>query len=177
MTEPPDIHVIGADRGIEVTIVISAAAWDSPEEAEARERAEALLWENLDPLQRHDYKSNNAFNVMGSDGRRYRITNALNYNVTSDIGQTLCAIPKTWRIPHPDMLLAQKLWIEANAPGFLATAFKGSFHPKLTPRSYPPLRPRQFVDLASRRAGVVSFVGFTFLGVFSMCFSLLTLIA
>jgi len=92
-------------------------AADSP-----RQRALALLWRFLSRAQREDLWHRHYFDVVGSDGRCYRLSAATRvYNIHElETGMRYCAGPAG--VPMGDYLLGQKLWLETDAPGLLWTA-------------------------------------------------------
>ena len=90
--------------------------------ASPRQRALALLWRFLSKAQREDLWHRRHFDVIGSDGRRYRLgAGSRVYNI-HDLagGMRYCAGPAG--VPMGDYLLAQKLWLEDDAPGLLWVA-------------------------------------------------------
>jgi hypothetical protein len=90
--------------------------------ASPRQRALALLWRFLSKAQREDLWHRHYFDVVGSDGRRYRLNAASRVYNIHDLagGMRYCAGPAG--VPMGDYLLAQKLWLEDDAPGLLWVA-------------------------------------------------------
>ena len=87
-----------------------------------RQRALALLWRFLSGAQREDLWRRHYFDVIGSDGRRYRLSAATRVYNIHDVagGMRYCAGPTG--VPMGDFLLGQKLWLEADAPGLIWVA-------------------------------------------------------
>lgn len=115
-------------------------------------RAKALLCRHLADKQRRTLRGADFFDVTGSDGRRYRITKALSHNVVLLRGGidevashtplepgdvTFCVIndyePLGGWLPVYDLMLAQKLLLEVNAPEFLDTAVVRRIQEPLSP--------------------------------------------
>ena len=95
------------------------------EDRRARERALNLLVECLTPGQRAEFERTSAFKVRGKSGQLYRITYATTANVEvleqpGMVIRRLCAGPVG--VPIPDVMLAQKLMLEANEAEFLRIA-------------------------------------------------------
>jgi hypothetical protein len=87
--------------------------------ASPRQRALALLWRYLSKAQREDLWHRHYFDVIGSDGRSYRLNAGTRVYNIHDLagGVRYCAGPPG--VPMGDYLLAQKLWLEDDAPGLL----------------------------------------------------------
>lgn len=87
--------------------------------ASPRQRALALLWRFLSKAQREDLWHRRYFDVIGSDGRRYRLSAGSRVYNIHDLaaGMRYCAGPAG--VPMGDYLLAQKLWLEDDALGLL----------------------------------------------------------
>jgi hypothetical protein len=87
-----------------------------------RLRAWTLLWRFLSAEQRRDLWWWQHFDVIGSDARRYRLSAVTRaYNILDVMAHVrYCAGPEA--VPMGDYLLAQKLWLEADAPGLLHPA-------------------------------------------------------
>jgi hypothetical protein len=116
--------------------VVPEIDWPVPETPHTR--AEKLLLRHLDERQQRDYRKNKAFNVLGSDGLRYRITSKKSFNVVGEDGTAYCAIPVV-AVPGPDIMLGHKLWLQNDVQSFFATAYKGR-DVAAVPRDYPPRR-------------------------------------
>lgn len=93
-----------------------------------RERATALLLAHLDDTQRQTYQAAGYFDVRTDDGQRtYRLSQGTIHNVAlldpvrERPQRTYCAHPAA-DLPVPDVLLAQKLALEADEAGFLRVA-------------------------------------------------------
>ena len=106
--------------------------------ASPRQRALALLWRFLSGAQREDLWRRHYFDVIGSDGRRYRLNAATRVYNIHDVagGMRYCAGPAG--VPMGDLLLGQKLWLEGEAPGLLfvpalGVAAEGAARPPLQP--------------------------------------------
>jgi hypothetical protein len=92
---------------------------------QAEERAEKLLLENLSLKQRVEYLEHGHFTVEGRRAR-YRVRKARNINIdaidrTGRITHRLCAYPDGG-VPVHDVMLGQKLSLEANEEMFLGIA-------------------------------------------------------
>ncbi len=100
------------------------AASDRPR-VEAEERAWQLLQRNLSAEQARTLQDERALTVQAPSGRRYRITHdGVTYGLSrqSDTpAERFCLVPTT-EIPRGDRVLALKLMLEADEPGFLRTA-------------------------------------------------------
>lgn len=96
----------------------------------AVDRATRTLLELLDPTQRAQYEISRTFEVIGSEGGRYRIRPGSMGNVDwLDAGQAagvLCAHPVLWtgegHLPDPDVALAQLLALTTDEAEFVRTA-------------------------------------------------------
>jgi hypothetical protein len=99
-----------------------ATARKSDAGASPRQRALALLWRFLSNPQRADLWRRQYFDVTGSDGRCYRLNAATRVYNIHDLagGMRYCAGPAG--VPMGDFLLAQKLWLEDDAPALLWVA-------------------------------------------------------
>lgn len=91
-------------------------------ELEAERTAKRILWDSLSDMQRQEFSEGLTFTVIGGvTGRKYTINFGAVSNVQSG-ERRYCAIPKG-KLPMGDILLAQKLAIEANEELYLRTAF------------------------------------------------------
>jgi hypothetical protein len=95
------------------------------EDRRARERAMNLLLQYLTPAQRAEFERTCAFKVRGRSGQLYRITYATTANIEvleqpGMVIRRLCAGPLG--VPIPDVMLAQKLMLEADESEFLRIA-------------------------------------------------------
>lgn len=109
--------------------------------AAATAKAVALLIESLSPAQRSDFHENGYFIVIGASGQRYRIDPSFAFNVhvinaDGSEGDVLCGAPKG-AAPTPDVMLAQKLWLEADDLTFCKVANRGYRWPDGYLRSVP----------------------------------------
>lgn len=99
------------------------------EEASKRENAESkayeLLMSHLDATQRESYASRGDFIVRGSNGERYLV----GHNVVTSYDRRFCGAPRGL-IMLADVMLAQKLWLESDANGFLrqCNASRAHYH-------------------------------------------------
>lgn len=108
------------------------AAGDKARRREARKaegRARALLYRHLSREQKRTLEKLGWFEVTGSDGRGYRILDHYGGNVyeIEDGVETVrhCVVPdRAHPVPRPDLLLAQKVLLEADAAGFLEMSIK-----------------------------------------------------
>lgn len=100
------------------------------ERQRARERAQLLLREALNPKQREQFSKEGFFDLesIRPDGERriYRIRRGRSRNVQQitpegRILKTLCAHP-ILAVPDEDTMLAQKLWLETQEDAFLRLA-------------------------------------------------------
>jgi hypothetical protein len=92
---------------------------------EANARAEKLLMETLSPTQRAELTKKGYFHVRVG-AKRFRITrgtagNVLEVDAKSRVVRKFCAHPAT-HVPVADVMLAQKLCIEANPKKFFKIA-------------------------------------------------------
>lgn len=89
-------------------------------------RALKLLWGNLDTEQRVEFLNGNTFTVVAPRSKtRYVVAWEYSGNVYApEKGQRFCIVPAEYSLPLPDLLLAQKLLIEADEQRFLRTANK-----------------------------------------------------
>lgn len=104
------------------------------QETQADLRASELLVAHLLPSERIRLLHCYCFMVTGSKGRRYLITSPFTaFNVHGEDGYQYCAAPgietvadggryRAQGYPSGDILLAQKLMIEADEPSFIARA-------------------------------------------------------
>lgn len=88
----------------------------------------SLLLSFLTETQQHDVTTSGVFEVVGSDGKTYRIeTNDYSGNIYRvEDGRRFCCYPQPTRpgqkLPLNDMLLGQFLALVTNAPYFLRIA-------------------------------------------------------
>lgn len=92
-----------------------------------RDRAQEMLLSHLDNEQRRSYEQSNTFQVKGSvTGDIYTVTTEQSYNVIRERDKVrLCVQPVSSSFtgyPPADILLTQKLMIEADEQKFLNTA-------------------------------------------------------
>lgn len=87
--------------------------WGRHPEAVAR----ILLRDHLTKEQWRTYRELGYFDVTGSDGGTYRINAATEANVLAPSGRHLW-VSSIERLPLPDVLLSQKLFLETDAPGY-----------------------------------------------------------
>ena len=91
----------------------------------ANVKAKAILYANLTPKQLSDLDHYGHFHVRGQDGYTYRLIRKSSHNVCRIVnGQPsheFCLTTSAY-IPIYDLLLTQKLHLEANTRGFLETA-------------------------------------------------------
>jgi hypothetical protein len=117
----------------------SSARWEAAraaarrvqaEQAEERRgavvRARALLARHLSPTQRASLATRGWFEVTADSGRRYQIHrghagNVLAVDEDGRAAASYCIHP-AGDYPDEDVMLAQKLWLDADEPGFLAVA-------------------------------------------------------
>lgn len=92
---------------------------------EAKARAKKLLLYHLNPIQRAEMEARDEFFVQGQDGRTYLILPESHGNVfrVEDGRRTMnfCLVAKT-AIPVYDLMLMQKLLLEADIEAFFKTA-------------------------------------------------------
>ena len=99
------------------------------ERREASAKAEALLLSILPEDQHDSYRRHTRFEVVGSHGGRYRISdgcvgNVAWFNDAGEIGGTLCAHPtmhEHW-LPQADVMLAQMLALTTDEREFVQLA-------------------------------------------------------
>jgi len=88
-------------------------------------RAKALLHRHLTKQQRWELRAKKAFTVQGSDGNTYLITEGTANNVkrvkNGRPDFSLCVV-SDYNLPVYDLMLAQKLLLETNAPHFVSLA-------------------------------------------------------
>lgn len=96
----------------------------------AHERAKQLFLATLTPAELEFWNARKFLMVKGSDGVEYCLAAAQIFNVSAN-GVRFCAMPIENRntaeerlLPLFDQLLAQKLYLEANAPEFLRIAHR-----------------------------------------------------
>lgn len=91
------------------------------EEKAAEGRATALLEAMLDDVQLAEWRDRREFHVRGGDGFRYLVTHRGQHNVFRVEGGVrtveYCLVTKGW-VPIPDLMLMQKLLLEADPAGF-----------------------------------------------------------
>lgn len=91
-------------------------------------KAEALLRRTLSKEQILELDEKGHFHVWSKDGLKYRIGRGKSHNVkrvdplTGEEKQSYCIYPKV-SVPVPDIMLAQKLLLEADPESFLKTAY------------------------------------------------------
>lgn len=94
----------------------------------ATSKAELLLRRVLSKEQILELDEKGYFHVWSKDGLKYRIRRGTSHNVkrvdplTGEEKQSYCIYPKI-SVPVPDIMLAQKLLLEADPETFLKTAF------------------------------------------------------
>lgn len=91
-----------------------------------RRKARQLLFSFMDERQRKQYRWRRSFDVIGSEGRRYRIKCIRRSGSVVEFNGGVksrgwCAVT-SWRYPLPDQQLALKLLIEKDEPGFRGRA-------------------------------------------------------
>jgi hypothetical protein len=97
---------------------------------QAKEKATLLLMENLDSNQREQFQKAKTFIVHSRDGqRRYQIEYGIagNVKLLREDGKPVtkfCIHPEDYSIPVEDVMLAQKLMIEAAEDEFIRIANK-----------------------------------------------------
>lgn len=91
-------------------------------DAIAAEKSKQLLISKLTPAQREEFQATNGFAVALRDGRRMRIEKKNTFNVTDlGTGVKYCTQSAT-AVPIYDLMLAQKLMLEADPDSFFAVA-------------------------------------------------------
>lgn len=103
-----------------------AREWRKERKA-ARKRARALLEGNLTSRQHKQFRKKGHFDVWGSKGNCYRIASEFPYNVrlAGDAKRSkiyFCLEAEDPELPEEDVLLAQKLLLEADEGEFLRVA-------------------------------------------------------
>jgi len=94
---------------------------------EAEAKAEALLLQNLNDIQKQQFKKHGFFKVH-IGGKIYKVNRGVSRNIQlieektdhDKVLRTYCAYPDG--VPVGDVLLTQKLWLEANEAEFLRIA-------------------------------------------------------
>ena len=105
--------------------------WLAPyNNSEAREKSITLLKSWLSPEQLAEYVEFKYFSVVGSDsGKRYRLIDALSYNILeldaagALTGNKFCVVPAQ-SVAMGDQLLVQKIWLETDETRTLKIANK-----------------------------------------------------
>lgn len=98
---------------------------ESQAKIEAEYRAIELLYSHLDLAQRKMFVRKFKFNVRGShSGRKYLIDWGREINVYGPDYKYCLAPHRSYGIPIADVMLAQKLFIETDEPGFRSEAVK-----------------------------------------------------
>jgi hypothetical protein len=93
----------------------------------SKKRSKKLLLQHLDPGQRKQLRRKGYFDVSGSRGNVYRISASFPFNVRL-AGEAkrsrvfFCMEAEDWAVPKWDIMLGQKLMIEANEGEFLKIA-------------------------------------------------------
>lgn len=82
--------------------------------------AKRLLVSHLTKTQQEDFIDSGAFNVVGSDGKTYRVSTVLgDFNVSTPVGITYCThADARFNCPKYDEILAQVLLLRADAAAF-----------------------------------------------------------
>lgn len=108
---------------------------------EAIGRAKKLLVRNLSAAQRLDFERTGGFDVRTRAGVRFRIENLPTFNVIAVVSGLRYCTSSAEPVPIYDMMLAQKLMLEADVASFFAVAncSDGLVRPRLEIR-----RPRLF---------------------------------
>lgn len=89
---------------------------------DAYDKALGLLLVTLSSEQRRSFRQYGHFDVVGSNGGKYRIRERSSFNVEDLVsGDKLCAVP-AYDMPLPDIMLSQMMWLETNEGYFLAMA-------------------------------------------------------
>jgi hypothetical protein len=93
----------------------------------SKKRAKKLLLHHLDPRQRKQLRRKGHFDVSGSRGNAYRISSSFPFNVrlAGDAKRSrifFCTEAEDFAIPKWDVMLGQKLMIEADEGEFLKIA-------------------------------------------------------
>lgn len=96
----------------------------APQGPTPQQRARAVLLAHLDDAQRAEYEQYRRFRVRGQDGREYEIRHGRQQNVYLRESRNWVIL---YCITHPsmpdeDIMLAQKLMLEANIAEFLRVA-------------------------------------------------------
>lgn len=101
------------------------AARDARQMGKAQKRARALLHRHLTREQRWTLRVG-YFDVVGQDGRTYRVENGSCQNVWAledgRKGTNYCIVAAGTRIPTYDMMLAQKVMLECDLAHFMSVA-------------------------------------------------------
>lgn len=133
----------------------SRAEEDRHRRVMAEDRATELLLSMLTPEQRASFLADKRFDLVGSDGTRFRIEHGVAGNVAwlkpdGTVGGRLCAHPdmaQTW-LPTADVMLGQLLALTTDAAEFVRVA---NLHAGERP---PGLRRRGAVEQLRRRLAV-----------------------
>lgn len=134
----------------------------------AQRKAKALLHSCLTKEQRWDLRATKSFEVIGQDGHAYQVTEGSCNNVrriepSGSIRWSLCLVTTEHRLPIYDLMLTQKLLLEADIELFLKTAhaqdrrngnvydsgeflFKGQAPPERKPPDERPNIPDDVLD-------------------------------
>jgi hypothetical protein len=100
----------------------------TPKELErSKRRSKKLLLLHLDPRQRKQLRRKGYFDVYGSRGTVFRISKSFPFNVrlAGDARRSrvfFCMESEDWAVPKWDIMLGQKLLIEADEGAFLKIA-------------------------------------------------------
>lgn len=116
---PYDIQV-GAVQDL-IVERIRARQRRAEERREVDARANGILLENLSPEQRAEFEAHKRFHVQGKDGFTYLITDKAIHNVfrvEGDRPTVEYCIVTALPVPHADVLLTQKLLLEADPETF-----------------------------------------------------------
>lgn len=94
--------------------------------AKAERKAKALLYQFLNRDQKRELHTRKFFTVLGADGRTYQVTwhnvNNVKLLVEGQPRFSLCLVPVKEVLSVADIMLAQKIWLEADPDTFLRTA-------------------------------------------------------
>lgn len=115
---------VGQDVDVEVQLPTEARERGWPGSTSAQRRARRLLGQHLTPRQQHDYRYKGYFDLRVASRHRYRIHREFNQNVRRG-DRVYCAQPTRTgfqEVPVDDVVLAQKLLLEANEEEFLEKA-------------------------------------------------------
>ncbi len=93
---------------------------------QADQRAKALLHRHLTKEQRADLRASRGFNLVGQNGKTYRVEEGSCRNVFLMIAGEkrvlYCVVPAAERIPVYDLMLAQKVMLESDIKHFFKIA-------------------------------------------------------